>query len=502
MRVAERDVGRAVLGDDEGLVAAGDLGGALDHHPVLGAVEVHLQAQLLARLDHDALDLETVGQRDALVEAPGPVDAAMRLGLDALLLLELLHHLLDILHAVLGRDQDRVVGLDHDVIVDADQRHQAAAGMHEIVVGVLQQHVAANAIVVGVVGRQPLQEVPRADVIPAGVERHQRQLVGLFHHRVVDRLVAAALPGFGIERDRAALALALVQRLLRAHIGLRLQAAQFGEEAARAEQEHAAVPVVIALLDELLRAIQRRLLDEALDFLRLRGAEPGTRFDLQIAVAGFRARRLDAESDDIALVGRLDRRLHRFCKRLRISDRMVGRHHEGDRVRTELLVDEMSGDRSGRGSIAAVRFEQQRGVADAGGAQLLGDHEAVLRRADHHRPDRLLDLVAAQHRVLEQAGGAQQRQELLGMLLARQRPQPRAAATGQQYRHDDAGLGHRKESRRGLHEVTSSLSMVFGAWRRAARRAAVLIADELFAPQPPRPCDQKGQRMCHRPLSF
>src|SRR5690606_15246543 len=41
---AQRDVGALVLGQQDHLVPAGDLGRAADHHPVLGAVVVHLQA--------------------------------------------------------------------------------------------------------------------------------------------------------------------------------------------------------------------------------------------------------------------------------------------------------------------------------------------------------------------------------------------------------------------------------------------------------------------------
>ena len=48
----------------EHIVVAGDARGAADHDPVLGAVVVHLQGQLRARLDHDALDLETLAGVD------------------------------------------------------------------------------------------------------------------------------------------------------------------------------------------------------------------------------------------------------------------------------------------------------------------------------------------------------------------------------------------------------------------------------------------------------
>ena len=77
MDAADRDIDRFVLVHAADVVAERDLGGALDHHPVLGAMEVLLQRQLAAGLHHDALDLVALGDVDVLVVAPGPVDAAV-----------------------------------------------------------------------------------------------------------------------------------------------------------------------------------------------------------------------------------------------------------------------------------------------------------------------------------------------------------------------------------------------------------------------------------------
>src|SRR6516164_293016 len=43
MRGADRDIGRLILRQHHLLVAAADLGGALDDYPMLGAMMVHLQ---------------------------------------------------------------------------------------------------------------------------------------------------------------------------------------------------------------------------------------------------------------------------------------------------------------------------------------------------------------------------------------------------------------------------------------------------------------------------
>src|SRR3546814_15812446 len=81
---------------------------------------------------------------------------------------------------------------------------------------------------------------------------------------------------------------------------------------ARAEHEHAAVPVVITLFDELLRTINGRFLDKTVDFLCSAGAKPRVRFHLQIPESGFRARRRDAEGDDVPLRSE-ERRVGKEC---------------------------------------------------------------------------------------------------------------------------------------------------------------------------------------------
>ena len=56
----ERYVGRLVFAEQEGLVAAGDLGRTRNDDPVLRTVMVFLQAEAGARFDLDTLDLEAL----------------------------------------------------------------------------------------------------------------------------------------------------------------------------------------------------------------------------------------------------------------------------------------------------------------------------------------------------------------------------------------------------------------------------------------------------------
>src|SRR3546814_3686776 len=72
MRIAERNIGGLVFRDVEVFVVARHLGGAAHDHPVFGTMEVHLKAELLAWLDRDALDLETLAERNRFIETPGP----------------------------------------------------------------------------------------------------------------------------------------------------------------------------------------------------------------------------------------------------------------------------------------------------------------------------------------------------------------------------------------------------------------------------------------------
>src|SRR3546814_1973795 len=101
---------------------------------------------------------------------------------------------------------------------------------------------------------------------------------------------------------------------------------------ARAEHEHAAVPVVITLFDELLRTINGRFLDKTVDFLCSAGAKPRVRFHLQIPESGFRARRRDAEGDDVPLRSDIDGGLHGRFECGLIADGMIGRHQEDQSV--------------------------------------------------------------------------------------------------------------------------------------------------------------------------
>ena len=131
---------------------------------------------------------------------------------------------------------------------------------------------------------------------------------------------------------------------------------------------------------------------------------------------------------------------HHLAKRGAVGDDMVGRHHQQHRVGA-IRRCRQGGQREGGCGIAANRFQDHRARL-AHQSQLFRDDKAVLLVAHHHRcrqiePD---DALGAAHRGLQQRIVANQRQQLLGILLARQGPQAGTGATGQ-----DNGQDHHVE---------------------------------------------------------
>src|SRR5690606_34744347 len=200
-----------VLGEQEGLVVAGHLGGAGHHDPVLGAVVVHLQRQLRAGAHGDVLDLVAVAVVHRVVAAPGAVDGAVALGLLAVPGVQGVDQLLDVLHRALVGDHHGVLGLHHHHVVHADQGDQLGRAVHEAVVAVVGDHIALEHVAVAVLLLHVPQRGPGADVVPAGGQRHHAGAAGLLHHRIVDGIVRAALEGAGVDGQHAVARLAALQ---------------------------------------------------------------------------------------------------------------------------------------------------------------------------------------------------------------------------------------------------------------------------------------------------
>src|SRR5471030_3204104 len=425
---ADRDIGRLVFRQQLDALAAGDAGRAADHHPVLGAVVVHLQRQLAARIDGDALDLEALADVDALVAAPRTVDLGVVQMLGAVLRLQVFDDLLDALHLVLVGHQHGVGLLDDDHIFQADDGDDAALGAHQRARHAVQVDVAAGGVAGLIVRLHVPQRRPRTDVAPAYGRRHDDGVAGAFHDGIVDRVRRAGREGGFVEAAKIEVAVAQPHGRFggAGHAGMEFL--QLAQVAVGAEQEHAAVPVVIAGVDEALGRGAVRLLDEALDLEAGCGRRGGAALD--VAIAGFRRRRHDAEGGQRAVGGHHGRVCYRLVERVDILDHVVGRQHQHHGVGVDGL-DEVGGGGDGGRRVAPHRFEQDTKRCNADFTQLLGDHEAVFIAADHQGLHQARPAGQALRRVLQHGHVAYDGQQLLRQDRARQRPQTGAGTTRQ-----------------------------------------------------------------------
>jgi hypothetical protein len=265
-------------------------------------------------------------------------------------------------------------------------------------------------------------------------------VLGVLHDRVVD----------GIGR-RGQERLASDAHEIEVHAGLLAGAAagsgdgrgvplELGQIARGAEQEHAAVPQVLAAGEVLGGALRVRLFDESPHAAHRAGGERFT--GANVAVGGFRARRLHAESDQLPAARGGQTLLDGASKRWRVRNHVVRRQHQQHGIVIAAREAAQRRQRHRRCGVAPGRLEQDLGVVYTGSAQLLGHQETVFLVAHHQRRRQLAKALEAQHGLLQQAVLAGQWQELLRVQLARQRPQAGAGAAGQ-----DDGDDHRGRSR-------------------------------------------------------
>ncbi len=138
---AQWDVDRFVFPQQRYHLVDGHFGGTRHHHPVLGAVMVHLHRQPFARFNGDAFDLVAIALVDGVVFAPWTVNFAVNVVFMAAIGLNLLHHFFDVLHRVAIGNQHRVFGLHHHQIFDADGGHQPGFGINVAVLGFMADHI-------------------------------------------------------------------------------------------------------------------------------------------------------------------------------------------------------------------------------------------------------------------------------------------------------------------------------------------------------------------------
>ena len=428
MHAAQRDVGALVLVQVEHTIVAGDLGHARHHDPVLGALAVFLQAQCRARLDHDALDLEAVANADRVVAAPGPVHLAVEQVLLPARGLDLVDDLFHVLDAILARHQRRIGRVDDDQVLDPDGRdHAAVRCAHQAVAGVDRQHIAFVAVAIRVaVGRGP-QRRPRTDVAPAAADRHHGRTIRLLHDGIVDRIVRTGRERVTTDPDEVQIGFGRSVGIGGRSKNLRRVTTERIEIALCLEQEHAGIPDIAPVVDVGLRRRQVGLLDETADAVAALGQFLAAG---DVAIPDFRPIGVDAERHQPILVGQHRGPSHRVAECNLILDQVIGGKNQHGRLRViGQQVQRRNGDR--RRGIARHRFQQDATMRHPDLLELLTDHETMVLAANGDRRLHIRQRVRAQHGLLVQRTITDQRQELLGLVLSRQRPQPGPAAAAE-----------------------------------------------------------------------
>ncbi len=218
--------------------------------------------------------------------------------------------------------------------------------------------------------------------------------------------------------------------------GLRSMTGDFLKRGRGPHQKIAAVPKA-SLVDELARPVRVGLLDEFGDVRNILAfGQRGARAD--VAIAGLRFRRRDAEDDDPPRLGRRPGHRHGAAEPFVVADRVVGGKNENQGVR--ILIHGPSGGGGNRGGRAhCFGFEQQR-AGDACLAKACLDQVAMLGTGDDQRLREDGRVGDTRQRRRKSRLRAPQRQERFRHADIRGRPQPGAGTAGKE--HWQNGLAH------------------------------------------------------------
>ena len=144
----------------EHLAANGDLGRPFDHHPMLRPVVVLLERKLAARLDDDALHLETLAPRQRFVTPPRAVDQRVVFRLAAPLRFQGLHNFLHVLRAGAIRHQHAVRRLHDHQIRYAERGDHPLGGVQIAVFRALGVHIPHEHVAVPVMRGGFIERLP------------------------------------------------------------------------------------------------------------------------------------------------------------------------------------------------------------------------------------------------------------------------------------------------------------------------------------------------------
>ena len=353
---------------------------------------------------------------------------------------ELFDQLLDLLRLTLVSDEQGVIRL-HDYGVaqsnDRDGRAGFCAGVEDDVARGVHFHEVRHGAVSGSVGFEMARERgPRAEVVPCEAAVGHDHVLRFLHQSVVDG--DAFRLGIFLGQNFRELALCRgVEPALAGGEHLRLMFLQSFGDGHEAPDKHSRVPAIVAVVQIFHRAIEVRFLDELLGALEqglvtLHAVRRGQRLaDADVAVAGIRFGGPDADGDDgLTARGQIEGVRENLLELFLIGDDVVGgqhSHHAGRGARP----DQRRAERDRGARVAPARFShdvflRQLGqlFANFAGLRLVGDDEDVLERHERH------DAING---VLKKRLLVEQREQLLGRLLAAHGPETFAAPAG----HDD-----------------------------------------------------------------
>ena len=205
---------------------------------------------------------------------------------------------------------------------------------------------------------------------------------------------------------------------------------QFGEEILCAKEEYPGVPEVVAGAQIGFGLFEGGLLDEFGDVEDPLCTERRT-LGADVAVAGMRQCRADAEGDDLARRDRRQGAFDRGAKGGFIVDHMIRRKHQHDLVGIAAGEPVRGGSEGGRG-IAAPRLEDNQLGWVARLLELIANQKALVFGGDQERKAEG-GARHARRSVLEQRGPAIETRQLLWKLCTTERPKPRSGAAAEDY---------------------------------------------------------------------
>ena len=135
---------------------------------------MQLQRQRRTRLDRQPFHLETVAGVHPFIIPPRTMDAPMGVIFRAVIGLEPLDHLADMLGLVLVHHQHGIRGFDHHQVVHADGGDKAVLGDDQHILRSVGKHVALQHVAAFILRGDLPQRRPGADIGPAGIEGEQR----------------------------------------------------------------------------------------------------------------------------------------------------------------------------------------------------------------------------------------------------------------------------------------------------------------------------------------